>query len=66
MMPLEGGPTVIRHLREQAPAKLHRVVVMTGAPDGAIEPIRPEIFAVVRKPFHHEEIVETVKKLAKI
>jgi len=65
MMPLEGGRTVIRHLREHAPAMLHRVVVITGAPEAAIDPIRPEIFAVVRKPFRHEEIGETVKKLAK-
>jgi CheY-like chemotaxis protein len=65
MMPLEGGMTVIRHLRQSAPAKLRRVVVITGAPDAVLDPIRNEIFAVVRKPFTQDEVVETVKKLAK-
>jgi CheY-like chemotaxis protein len=65
MMPLEGGMTVIRHLRQNAPAKLRRVVVITGAPDAVLDPIRNEIFAIVRKPFSHDEVVETVKKLAK-
>ncbi|HEV8432334.1 MAG TPA: response regulator [Thermoanaerobaculia bacterium] len=65
MMPLEGGMTVIRYLRENAPAMLRRVIVITGAPDGVLDPIRNEIFAVVRKPFHHGDLVETAKRLAK-
>lgn len=65
MMPLEGGMTVIRHLRENAPTMLHRVIVITGAPDAVLEPIRNEIFAIVRKPFQHDQLVETAKKLAK-
>jgi CheY-like chemotaxis protein len=65
MMPLEGGMTVIRHLRQTAPSKLRRVVVVSGAPDGVTDPFRDEIYAVVRKPFGHDEIVETLKKLAK-
>ena len=65
MMPLEGGMTVIRYLRENAPGMLRRVVVITGAPDAVLDPIRDEIFAVVRKPFVHEALVDTAKKLAK-
>ena len=65
MMPLEGGMTVIRYLRENAPAMLRRVVVVTGAPDAVIDPMRKEIYAVVRKPFAHDDLVETAKKLAK-
>ena len=65
MMPLEGGMTVIRHLRRQAPDKLKRVVVVTGAPETVTDPLRKEIFGVVRKPFRHEEIAETVTKLVK-
>ncbi|HEY2830473.1 MAG TPA: response regulator [Thermoanaerobaculia bacterium] len=65
MMPLEGGMTVIRHLRKTAPSKLHRVVVVSGAPDAVTDPFRDDIYAVVRKPFRHDEIVETVRKLAK-
>lgn len=65
MMPLEGGMTVIRYLRENAPAKLRRVIVITGAPDAVLDPIRDELFAIVRKPFKHEELVETAKRLAK-
>ena len=60
MMPLEGGMTVIRHLREQAPGTLKRVVLITGAPDGVIGPLRNEIFGVVRKPFQHDAIVKMV------
>lgn len=65
MMPLEGGMTVIRYLRENAPAVLHRVVVITGAPDAVLDPIRNEIYAIVRKPFQKEDFVETAKRLAK-
>jgi DNA-binding response OmpR family regulator len=65
MMPLEGGMTVIRYLRENAPAMLRRVIVITGAPDAVVDPIRNEIFAVVRKPFAHEELIATAKNLAK-
>ena len=65
MMPLEGGMTVIRYLRENTPATLRRVIVITGAPDGVLDPIRDQIFAVVRKPFRHEELIETAQKLAK-
>lgn len=65
MMPLEGGMTVIRYLRENAPQMLRRVIVITGAPDAVLDPIRNEIFAVVRKPFRHEELVETAKRLPK-
>lgn len=65
MMPLEGGMTVIRYLRENAPSMLHRVIVVTGAPDAVIDPMRNEIYAVVRKPFAHDQLVETAKKLAK-
>jgi CheY-like chemotaxis protein len=65
MMPLEGGMTVIRHLRENAPAVLRRVIVITGAPDAVLDPIRNEIYAIVRKPFQHEELVQTAKRLAK-
>ena len=65
MMPLEGGMTVIRYLRENAPAMLRRVIVITGAPDSVLDPVRDEIFAVVRKPFRKEDLIETAKKLAK-
>ena len=65
MMPLEGGLTVIRHLRQNAPEKLRRVIVISGAPDAVLDPIRNELYAVVRKPFRHEDLVETAKKLAK-
>src|ERR1043166_8931381 len=65
MMPLEGGMTVIRYLRENAPAMLRRAIATTAAPDAVTDPIRREIFAVVRKPFRKEELIETAKKLAK-
>ena len=37
MMPLEGGMTVIRYLRENAPEMLRRVIVITRSPDAVLD-----------------------------
>jgi two-component system response regulator GlrR len=65
MMPLEGGATVIRHLRETAPELLRRVIVVTGAPDTVTRAVAGEVAAVVRKPFDGHELVENVDRVAK-
>jgi CheY-like chemotaxis protein len=63
MMPHEGGMTVLRHLRENKPQMLRRVILLTGAPDTLLSSLSDEIFAVVRKPFKPEELVSAVGEL---
>ena len=63
MMPTEGGMTVIQHLKETQPELLRRVVLLTGTPDSVLRSISKDVFAVVKKPFEPEELVETVEKV---
>lgn len=63
MMPLEGGATVIRHLRETAPELLRRVLVVTGAPDSVTRAVAAQVAGVVRKPFDHQELVSSVERV---
>jgi DNA-binding response OmpR family regulator len=65
MMPLEGGATVIRHLRETSPELLRRVLVVTGAPDTVTRAVAGEVAGVVRKPFHADELVARVDRVAR-
>jgi DNA-binding response OmpR family regulator len=64
MMPLEGGATVIRHLRETSPELLRRVLVVTGAPDTVTRAVAGEVAGVVRKPFDASELVASVDRVA--
>ena len=63
MMPHEGGMTVIRHLRETHPEMLQRVILLTATPESVLKTISGEVFGVVRKPFDHSELIETVRKV---
>lgn len=65
MMPLEGGATVIRHLRETAPELLRRVLVVTGAPDTVTRAVAGEVAGVVRKPFDATSLVAAVERVTK-
>lgn len=60
MMPYEGGMTVIKHLREHAKDKLKRVILLTATPTSVLKSVESDVFAIVRKPFVAEELVETV------
>ena len=62
MMPHEGGMTVLRHLRSTDPAMLHRVVLLTAAPQSILRGIESEVFGVVRKPFQHADLVSAVTR----
>jgi CheY-like chemotaxis protein len=62
MMPHEGGMTVIRHLREQAPERLRNVVVLTASPNSVTANIREEVFAIVQKPFDSEHLIDTMRR----
>ena len=63
MMPHEGGMTVIRHLRENDPDMLRRVILLTATPESVLKTISGEVAGVVRKPFEHEGLIQTVRKV---
>ena len=63
MMPTEGGMTVLRHLRENNPSLLKRVILMTATPEPVLKNIASEVFAVVRKPFEAADLINAVKRL---
>ena len=61
MMPHEGGMTVIRHLRENTPAVLQKVILLTATPESVLKGIAREVAGVVRKPFKPDELVSAVR-----
>jgi DNA-binding response OmpR family regulator len=63
MMPHEGGMTVMRHLREQSPAMLQKVVLLTATPESVLRSIAPDIFAIVHKPFEPDHLLQTVRSV---
>lgn len=63
MMPTEGGMTVIRHLRENSPEMLKRVIVLTGTPESVVKSMAGDVFAIVQKPFQPDHLLATVKRL---
>ena len=64
MMPIEGGMTVISHLRTNKPELLQRVILLTATPDAVLRGIAKDVFAAIRKPFEPSELVSTVSRLA--
>jgi len=63
MMPVEGGMTVIAHLREQKPEVLRRVAVITGSPSSVLDAISREV-AIVPKPFDAATLIAAVRRLS--
>ena len=61
MMPHEGGMTVIRHLRENDPDALRRVILVTATAESVFRTIAGEVAGVVRKPFQAEDLVSAVR-----
>lgn len=64
MMPHEGGVTVVKHLRENQPDALKRVLLLTGTPESVTKKIERGVAGVVRKPFTSEELLAEVKRVA--
>ena len=64
MMPHEGGMTVIRHLRENDPPALQRVILLTATPESVLKTIAGDVAGVVRKPFQSEDLVSVVRAVA--
>ena len=63
MSPTEGGLTVIKHLKEQQPALLRRVLLMTAAPDSVLKTVAGDVAGVVQKPFTPDELLSTVERV---
>jgi DNA-binding response OmpR family regulator len=63
MTPTEGGMTVVRHLKQTAPAMLQRVVLVTGSPEAVLKTVAPDVAAVVQKPFDTAELIATVQRV---
>jgi DNA-binding response OmpR family regulator len=64
MMPVEGGMTVIRHLREKNPVLLQRVLLFTASPDSMVASLAPDVAGVVPKPFQDTDLVRAVRAVA--
>ena len=63
MMPTEGGMTVLRHLRENKPEMMRRVILLTGTPKSVLKNVGSEVYAVITKPFESDQLVATVRRL---
>jgi len=65
MMPVEGGMTVIKHLRKANPAVLDRTLVLTASPESVIKTVAKNVAGVVKKPFEQKELIGAVKRVSK-
>ena len=65
MTPTEGGLTVIRHLQENAPEQLKRVILVTASAESVINTVASDVAAVVRKPFQPAELTSAVARVVK-
>jgi Response regulator containing CheY-like receiver, AAA-type ATPase, and DNA-binding domains len=63
MTPTDGGFTVIKHLKENKPALLQRVVLLTASPVSVLRGVKRDIFGIVFKPFEPADLIETVARV---
>jgi CheY-like chemotaxis protein len=64
MMPVEGGMTVIRHLRDKNPAMLKRSILLTASPESLIGALSGEVKTVVQKPFEAKQLIDAVRRMS--
>jgi CheY-like chemotaxis protein len=64
MMPVEGGMTVIRHLRTKNPAMLKRSILFTASPDSLIDALSGEVSTVVQKPFEPKQLIDAARRMS--
>ena len=63
-LPHLHGTTVLGILRQQRPAVLRRVILMTGMPEAAIAEVRANVRDVARKPVQLPRLVAMVRECA--
>lgn len=63
MTPTEGGLTVIRYLRDEMPALVRKVILVTGSPDSLLRNVAGDVFDVVHKPFEAQHLLATLDRL---
>jgi DNA-binding NtrC family response regulator len=59
-MPYVHGSTLLSIIGQTKPALLRRVLVMTGAPDGAVDPLIGVVGAILRKPLTIDDVMRVV------
>jgi len=64
MMPVEGGMTVIRHLRGKNAAMLKRSILLTASPESLIGALSGEVETVVQKPFEPKQLIDAVRHMS--
>jgi len=64
MMPVEGGMTVIKHLREHQPDLLRRVIVLTSTPDAVLRTLATDVSGIVKKPFIAGDLIAAIERVA--
>jgi two-component system, OmpR family, response regulator len=64
MMPVEGGMTVIRHLRAKNPPMLKRSILLTASPESLIGALSGEVSTVVQKPFEPKQLIDAVRRMS--
>jgi len=64
MMPVEGGMTVIKHLRAHRPELLRRVILLTATPDSVLKTIAGDVSSIIKKPFVADELIAAVERVA--
>ena len=63
MTPTDGGMTVIRHLKQNRPELLRRVLLVTASPESLLKSVAPDVAAVVQKPFDADQLLATVERV---
>lgn len=65
MMPVTNGFDVLREFAAKRPALLRRTIIATGVNDRILDTIdRESVFAVLRKPFDIDQLVDTISRCA--
>jgi two-component system, OmpR family, response regulator len=63
MMPVEGGMTVIRHLRGKNAPMLKRSILLTASPESLIGALSGQVSTVVQKPFEPKQLIDAVRRM---
>lgn len=63
-MPYLHGATVVGVLQRDEPARLRRVIVLTGAPEAAIEGLYGLVGGILRKPVDRDRLIDFVNECA--